>query len=98
MNTSNHTHDKGPWRIATERPDKKGHEAKSYPIDGPGVEEIARVYECHFNGLANARLIAAAPDLLDALRSVLDLFCDEFAPHYPEVETAQALINQIDKP
>ena len=60
MNGFNHT--PGPWRIV-------GDEVAS------GMTQIAEVYRA-VNGSANARLIAAAPELLDALQVMLHEFVE----------------------
>ena len=41
---------------------------------GVGAGEIATVWELEGKAIANARLIAAAPDLLDALVMMLDAY------------------------
>lgn len=78
MSTQKHT--PGPWNVAyygyTER-----------PVIKHGSQSIADVRGCELDdttthSLANARLIAAAPDLLAALK--LALPCVEYA----EIETA----------
>ena len=68
MNTDTHTHTPGPWHPVTlgASPDH------SWAIDSE-LHEVARLSEWPDNQAeaeANARLIAAAPDLLAALQSL----------------------------
>lgn len=63
-------HTPGPWEVRFFR-------SKSHRIDAPGWDELAVVYgneddDLDRQGRANARLIAAAPDLLAACRLLLD--------------------------
>lgn len=60
---TNHT--PGPWAYRVD-PDLDDN------ITGPNAEQIARVYATDTEaGMANAALIAAAPELLEALKAVL---------------------------
>ena len=61
MNTANHT--PGPWRVHTEG-DKVGI------LTGSNTEHLATCYG--FRKASNARLVAAAPDLLAALNEMLE--------------------------
>lgn len=62
-------HTPGPWKLERHG---KGH---GYDVVGGGPEPETVVYDVrntrHEQALANARLIAAAPDLLAALKDVL---------------------------
>jgi hypothetical protein len=66
------THTPGPWTA-----DRRGsHGVANYTVIGTPENahaEIARVYhgDRFANGETNARLIAAAPDLLEALREIV---------------------------
>lgn len=55
-------HTPGPWTANT---------APLAPIITAGPKAIARSYQVGDDGAANARLIAAAPDLLAALQALL---------------------------
>ena len=83
MNTPKHT--PGPWTHLGWG-DIHGHEA-----NGGGVD-IAAVYlrEEDEKWLANARLIAAAPDLLEALKA-----CDEAMAYMSEYDIPLTLPDQV---
>jgi hypothetical protein len=84
MTTTNATHTPGPWELtqygAVVRKDY-GSQAVVYTNNG----------ESCINGAANARLIASAPDLLAALKDILDYaYAEEeqlahLANHEPDV-------------
>lgn len=90
------THTPGPWRtfkqadgtawiVATEALDKFGRSCESIvriPLDRNGVE-------------ANARLIAAAPDLLAACKALLSWSAIEDVPG-PAVESARSAIAKAE--
>jgi len=75
VTTEQATHTPGPWSVCYDHPDQKCRDSIAY-IRAPHTEdfdcgaETAVVYGCKGNEerRANARLMAAAPDLLDALR------------------------------
>lgn len=61
---------KGPWKLGVRQPNS------SRFIYGPSGEEIAdadRLTNFPDTNLANARLIAAAPSLLEALKGLLEI-------------------------
>ena len=64
-------HTKGPWFF-----DQYGHvygTVDGQPIDGlPGGKTILHPHVCTPRCIANARLIAAAPELLEALKLALE--------------------------
>jgi hypothetical protein len=64
-------HTPGPWTAA----DEWSATTDGYNISAETASEIATAYRLYFGGLdtaiANARLIAAAPDLLDVIRRLL---------------------------
>lgn len=92
MKTENHT--PGPWRIAT------GDEENGYGVLGdekpakstnwPGATVSDHV--CIADGKANARLIAAAPDLLAALIQLLDTVSDDGTLVSDALDDARAAI------
>jgi hypothetical protein len=66
-------HTPGPWKIAS-RPRKSFASGKlMYRVDGP---EIISDYEDWGYTKESARLIAAAPELLEALKALLSLHDD----------------------
>ena len=62
-------HTPGPW--SAEIPSASNGYVWIDPVDGC-CGEIATVWNTHDNSEANARLIAAAPDLLEALKAVVN--------------------------
>ena len=65
----------GPWHIGVRQPNSDKF------VYGPAGEEIAdcdRLTNFPDNNLANARLIAAAPDLLHTLQSIVDAKAVEY--------------------
>jgi hypothetical protein len=60
-------HTPGPWKAL---PDT-GSESFAFEVTGQRMEGVALVYAYDTPSAANARLIAAAPDLLEALQSLL---------------------------
>lgn len=66
------THTPGPWRIGD-----AGHTVFVPPNGQPAPERIATLANRHESTRHNARLIAAAPDMLAALRQVAGCFSDD---------------------
>lgn len=84
-------HTPGPWHVGM-RPGPI--------VYGPEGEQIANMHvpmlpaEEH---RANARLIAEAPAMLDALRAVLQVLNHGTEnPHWPHVDTIRAILARID--
>lgn len=77
-------HSPGPW--------KRGGAAKTWIYDSDGVTVAAVVYQLDGNEYANARLIAAAPELLAALISC----AAGLDPHDDRRERAVDLIRRIE--
>ena len=104
-------HTKGPWRTEEAkaggvpyRLEIRGEENETQPF-GPTVATLGWVDEpdiCHVHGIeearANARLMAAAPDMLEALQGMLSMWnsvCTAHAwepEHLTEVTAARAAI------
>lgn len=62
-------HTPGPWRVVSDPPDHEGFvQHRIRATAGP----VAEVFYVTKDGAADARLIAAAPDLLDACKAALD--------------------------
>jgi hypothetical protein len=91
-------HTAGPWAVAPMDSD-----ATVICPDGRRFMVGDTIY--HPENRANARLIAAAPDLLDALRALLSRYvglvncgdCGNWNPEMePEVQTARAAISKAE--
>jgi len=96
----------GPWHYGGDHTDVSGDVLYVGEITAGGSNyrgEIARVQSCDHipNGIsrdeakANIRLIAAAPDLLEALDDLLIAYCDpgnQGGDHDEKVEAARAAI------
>ena len=68
MSTTKHT--PGPWRV------ESGPYYRAIRVDSEVIADMRQISRS-FNE-SNARLIAAAPDLLAALEGMLEVFGDEF--------------------
>jgi hypothetical protein len=73
---------RGPWAFLEDgRTEQDGNRCKPLTISSPDAEDIASVYSSddttvsilRSEAIANARLIAAAPELLEALRGMLSI-------------------------
>lgn len=85
-------HTPGPWKACfnEEACHFNGVTRHGWTIDGP---KIVQDYECDMFNEADARLIAAAPELLEALRNISDLYdSDEGCRSLPEYIAARAAI------
>lgn len=86
------THTKGPWHV---REGMERAPQRVFDSDGGLVAEAHSLRETVSERLteaqANARLIAAAPDLLEALRVVVDYYVPEFVKA-PEAVAAHEAI------
>ncbi len=60
-------HTPGPWAYAS------GEDARVYLINGPKNHAVGEIVYADARNPADARLISAAPDLLDALRALMAL-------------------------
>lgn len=68
-------HTPGPWHVGTQNDllyviDRRPATSNDYPDHNADVAAIAKVY-CGNESEANARLIATAPELLEALRGMM---------------------------
>ena len=71
-------------------------------VEGPGPEgardvTVAVVYGDNADRAANARLIAAAPELLAALKMAKDELVDVYEEAYPNDESDNDVTEAIDK-
>jgi hypothetical protein len=91
-------HTPGPWTLSAYYPNRVIGDRN----DGEG----RYVADCHCNGLngaeqpedaANARLIAAAPDLLEALQGMLDVYGNDGHLHAPALAALRAARAAIAK-
>ena len=97
------THTKGPWRIGSTRRDDNEDEDMAYleicgPTPGPIIGECWKLNSDEDEMVANARLIAAAPALLEALRATQEFIrvvpqevLDMLEDAYPHEQVIQAL-------
>ncbi len=84
-------HTPGPWQWTQ-------HFDPTISIYKDGFGQIARLYDSSAGtGKANARLIAAAPDLLDALKSIAIAWKDEVLVHDDQREAMRAATAAIAK-
>jgi hypothetical protein len=92
-----HKHTPGPWYIGTDFSDQARHiyaEQMVCDDDGESWHPLIATTdddERLIDWQANARLIAAVPDLLKALQDVLVVFSEEFSDS-PTLERARAAI------
>lgn len=75
--TTAQTHTPGPWRVVGAKEEPHGPryyriESSLIRADAQNLVADVNIYNYGTEGIANARLIAAAPDLLEALRLLLD--------------------------
>lgn len=97
MNAMNAKHTPGPWRVEVDKKGDLGVYADDYGLICYPVEDMYQ---------ENARLIAAAPEMADTLRFVLDAYSRVMlSQSYPEVlreelddihRQAGALLARID--
>lgn len=78
-------HTPGPWQIAD------GESRRVYLINH-GRDAVGETVYIETRNPADAKLIAAAPDLLEALESMLDAFTDERWVAVPIIERAKLAI------
>jgi hypothetical protein len=97
-------HTPGPWHFHAKLSGSENH--RGYRVYGPGADgwilaEVIPVDEDGIEGGANARLIASAPELLEALEDMVDLITEglvrmQGARIYPageeRIEAARAAI------
>lgn len=89
------THTPGPYRV---EPTNHGERGEQHPheIIGPKGQKLGRSYGSNFSSGANARLWAAAPDLLEALRDLVDDFDRSVWTKEPMLVKARAAIAKAE--
>ena len=85
-------HTPGPWMAQIAREETGFRMVRTYVLDGASGDPIAHVQA---NGMAeeeaNARLIAAAPDLLDALRKAQSLLVELRAHELTDADDVEVM-------
>ena len=77
-------HTPGPWQQSARQP---------YSVIGTCARDICMILDSGSDiQKANARLIAAAPELLDALKALMSRDLDHRLHGFPELEKARAAI------
>jgi hypothetical protein len=93
MKTKNAQHTKGPWKVEPYKFSKRGswvsHPASVQAADGHWIANNISVHDFQGSAMANARLIAASPDLLAALQAVLKE-CAFVHKHWGEDDNTKA--------
>jgi len=94
-------HTKGPWHITEPNAINGKRFICTEPADGVFYTVAITMGDAawsHINDAANARLIAAAPDLLDALRWTLESLIDDYEGwnDMPVVKAARAAIAKAE--
>ncbi len=87
-------HTPGPWRVEVDTDPEASWERKWPTINAEKYEVVGceGFYGDYETDMANARLIAAAPDLLDALVQFVDEFEGCYADGEPAMIKARAAI------
>ena len=75
------THTAGPWALPAVGADNRLHVGQV--VDSDGVTVCIAYGNCA-ETVANARLIAAAPDLLEALQDAVEIMDDQLAGDFPD--------------
>jgi len=93
----------GPWRITTDfEYIRKFDSSKHVEIQGvDGITIGCCLFDCLPEGRANARLIACAPELLEACKALLKFneeLCQDInvSIHYPSAEEARQVIRKAE--
>ncbi len=87
MKTEHAEHTPGPWVVV--RTAQSQARIKTLPTTDIGIETVAIIkmypqWKTDARRMANARLIAAAPDLLEALEAIVTLAADHGRMNLPE--------------
>lgn len=87
-------HTPGPWRVSEKYPNL----IVAIDPDTGATDQLASACQIMREWKANARLIAAAPDLLAAAKAVikLDLSCGDLAEFDAAVDRLNALVREIE--
>lgn len=102
-------HTPGPWRFLEDGDTESEHNrCRPLTVCGPGDDDLANVYSrddatvtiSREEAIANARLIAAAPDLLEAAKILVGLESDDKGRTFPtkeQVALARAAVTKATK-
>jgi len=77
-----------PWKTAYSYSHEYVRDIKD--AQGELIAQVCDLEKESAESTANARLMAAAPDLLDALKGMLEYFCENGYDDYSDTETVQA--------
>jgi len=72
-------HTPGPWQVCPEEKEYRNASLLIWGPQGPGYGTVAEATKYQYEAEANAKLIAAAPELLEAAQKVLDECVDLIA-------------------
>lgn len=86
-------HTPGEWHIRTNDPQIFINSSGDVPLAEIAGASVRDIKACRDNAFANARLIAAAPDLLEALKAILS---KEYMMHSSERIRAEAAIRKAE--
>lgn len=89
------THTAGPWKAV------KLSASRTWKLDAHGWKNFAEVYgnvdrKLNAEGEANARLIAAAPELLESLRDLVGAMHQLDKGHHGDVARAESVIAKAE--
>ncbi len=92
-----HKHTPGPWRVGRHFTDDEGYREIAIEATVRGVECVPAsvvLQFANYGGMqeANARLIAAAPELLEALEAMIIAYEHEASPENPSLLMGRAAI------
>jgi len=90
----------GPWRLRALNGRSVGRSRLHIAAEGPTPAAVAVIIARFGETVANGRLLAASPDLLDALEAVLPLAeraLMKRGPHHPDRAIVAAARAAIDK-
>lgn len=96
-------HTPGPWTLASTFPDIDGYKVKGGSLAFSNVQRVIAVVKNQGSrpvvedSLSDARLIAAAPDLLAAAKKALDEMCRTIAPRNSFTDAVDLLDAAITK-
>lgn len=81
----------GPWHVV------KGWDERSWMVDSANGTPIAAVPDTRLNARENARLISAAPELLEAAKAALEALRALKKDHFQEGALLQRAIDKAEE-